>query len=267
VTKILLTGASGIIGSVLRPALLSRYRSVRLFDLNPVVDPMPGEEFVSGDVSNLDQIVAASKGVDCMLHFAGIPKEAAWEHILMTNIVGTYNAFEAARICGVRRVVFASSNHVVGFHRGDKDIGLDAEPRPDSRYGVSKVFGEGVARLYADKHGLEVVSLRFGSVRARPEDRRQIATWISYPDTIALVHSAIDTPGVHYSVAYGVSGNSRSRWSNVGSELIGYNPRDNAEDFVEEVFAHVGELDPVSRAFHGGPFCAEEFNGDPKQID
>jgi uronate dehydrogenase len=259
---ILLTGASGAIGSALRPVLLERYKSVRLFDLVRPADLKTGEEVVGGDVADLPAVVAAARGVDCIVHFAGIPKEAPFPDILSANIVGTYNAFEAARQCGVRRVVFASSNHVIGFHRSDRDIGLDAEPRPDTRYGVSKVFGEAVARLYADKHGVSAVCLRFGSVRAEPQDRRQLATWMSYRDAAAQVVSAIDTPDIHYAVAYGVSANDRNRWSNAGAALENFVPKDN-----DEIMARVGPADEIARTFHGGSFAAVEFSGRIDEVD
>jgi uronate dehydrogenase len=265
--RILLTGAAGAIGTVLRPVLLARYGKVRLFDRVPVADVQDGEEAVIGDATDLARMVAATREMDCVLHFAGIPREASFPEILTANIISTYNAFEAARQCGVRRVVFASSNHVIGFHRSDRDIGLDAEPRPDTRYGVSKVFGEAVARLYADKYGVSAVCLRFGSVRPQPEDRRQLATWMSHRDAAALVVSAIETPDIHYAAAYGVSANSRNRWSNAGTALRGFVPEDNAEMFAADVMARVGPADDITRTFHGGSFAAEEFAGRVEQID
>jgi uronate dehydrogenase len=264
--KKLLTGAAGIIGTTLRPALRERYEHVRLFDISPITNPASGEEVVPGDISDLEQVMAASSDIDCVVHFAGIPNEAPWERILSVNIIGTYNAFEAAYRQGARRVVFASSNHVIGFHRSDRRVGVDALPRPDSCYGVSKVFGESVARLYADKHGLEAVVLRYGSVRARPEAPRQLATWCSYRDAVALALKAIEAPNIHFAVAYGVSANARNRWGNEGAELLGYEPRDNAEDFAGEILGRDDAADEISRAFHGGPYCAEEFDGLPERI-
>src|SRR4051794_598524 len=137
--RILVTGAAGLIGTVLRPPLLERYGSVRLFDRIAIPDVRPGEEPVIGDMANLEEVVSATHGMDCMVHFAGIPREAPFADILSSNIIGTYNAFEAVRRCGGRRVVFASSNHVVGYHRSHQSLGIDAELRPDSRYAVSKV--------------------------------------------------------------------------------------------------------------------------------
>lgn len=265
--RILLTGAAGDIGSSLRPVLRSRYGALRLLDQRPSVDLQANEQEFVADIARLDAVVAAADAMDCIVHFAGIPREAPFDAILSSNIVGTFNVFEAARLSSVRRVVFASSNHVIGFHRSDRAVGLDAELRPDSRYGVSKVFGEATARLYADKHDVEAICLRFGSVRAHPEDRRQLATWMSYADAAALVVSAIETPGIRYAVAYGVSANDRNLWSNAGTLLSDFVPKDNAEDFAAEVVAKAGRPDEITRRFHGGPFCAEEFSGRLSTID
>jgi uronate dehydrogenase len=265
--KLLLTGAAGDLGSALRSALRGRYELLRLSDIRPITDVVDGEAFVSADATNLEQMRTACAGIDCLLHFAGIPWEDTWEHILAANMIGTYNAFEAARLEGVKRVVYASSNHVIGFRRSDETVGLDALPRPDSRYGVSKVFGEALGRLYADKYAMSVVSLRLGSVRVQPEDVRQLATWISHRDTAELVRCSIETPDVHYEVLYGASANPRNRWSNAGAERFGYAPKDNAEDYVAEVAGKGGALDEVARTFHGGPFCAVEFAGHIASID
>ncbi|MCG8547673.1 MAG: NAD(P)-dependent oxidoreductase, partial [Alphaproteobacteria bacterium] len=187
--KVLLTGAAGTIGRVLRQGLSGQYDLLRLADISPLSDAGPGEECIEMDIGDLDAAVSACRGIDCVVHLAAIPVEPednAWAQILPANIAGTYNVFEAARQAGAKRVVFASSNHVVGFYRRDAVADPDAAMRPDSVYGVSKVFGEALGRLYADKHGMSVACLRIGSFRERPEDRRQIATWISHRDGVQL---------------------------------------------------------------------------------
>jgi uronate dehydrogenase len=139
-----------------------------------------------------------------VVHLAGIPYEPldnAWAEILPANIVNTYNVFEAARRAGVKRVVFASSNHVVGFYRRERTVGIDVPPRPDSYYGVSKVFGEALGRLYADKYAMSVACLRIGSFRQTPEDRRQLTTWLSHDDGARLLRCCIDAPPFHFLVA------------------------------------------------------------------
>ena len=167
-----------------------------------------------------------------------------------------------------RRVVFASSNHVVGFHRAARALGIEEPVRPDSRYGVSKVFGEALGRLYADKHGLGVACLRIGSFRQRPQGRRQLATWVSPRDLTQLVWRCIDAPDYHFLVLYGISNNTRARWRSPDAALIGYAPQDNAEDYVKELDATSprNESDPAE-LFHGGEFCALEFTGEVKAID
>ena len=121
-------------------------------------------------MSDLAQVEAICEGVDGILHFGGYSVEGPWDTILQSNIIGCYNLFEAARKKGVKRLVFASSNHAVGFYPRHHRIGTDVTARPDSRYGVSKVFGEAVGALYADKHGLDVTCMRIGNFGDKPLD-------------------------------------------------------------------------------------------------
>jgi uronate dehydrogenase len=169
----------------------------------------------------------------------------------------------------VKRVVFASSNHVVGFHRRERSVGPDSPLRPDTRYGVSKVFGEAIARLYADKHGLASVCLRIGQFRPKPTNRRMLSLWISPRDTVQLVVRSLEAPDVHFEIVYGISANRRGWYDNPGAARIGYRPVDDAENYAAEVEAAVaGELEsPVEGAFQGGPFCSQEFEGDAGRIE
>jgi len=267
--KLLITGAAGLIGRVLRRGLAGRYDLLRLADIAIQDPPTVGEENVDLDIGDLAATVDACQDIDCVIHLAGVsvePEENAWAEILPTNIVGTYNVFEAARRAGVKRVVFASSNHVVGFHRRQRVTDANAAARPDTYYGVSKVFGEALGRLYADKHGLSVACLRIGSFRERPQDRRQLATWISYDDGLQLFQRCIDAPDFHFLVAYGVSDNVESLWRNSGLEWLGYRPEDKADDYAADL-AGIPEEDPLSRQFHGGSFCEMNFTGNPSRID
>jgi uronate dehydrogenase len=265
--RVLLTGAAGAIGSVLREGLAGRYALLRVADVRPVAARGLGEEAVCCDITQPAAVSEAMRGVDCVVHLAGIPREDAWETILPNNIVGTYNVFEAARRHGVRRIVYASSNHVIGYYRASSRVGVDVPPRPDSRYGVSKAFGEALGRLYADKHGISVACLRIGSFRKRPEDARQLATWISPRDTVELVRCAIEASPYHYVTVYGVSANARGRWDNPDAARIGYVPRDDAERYAETIGD--GAADPGDPAilFHGGAFCALEWSGDADGIE
>ncbi|MGE0799376.1 MAG: NAD-dependent epimerase/dehydratase family protein [Lautropia sp.] len=267
--KVLITGAAGRIGVVLRQRLGGRYGLLRLLDIAAQQPAAAGEDVVRADIGDREALRAALSGIDCVVHLAGIPTEADWDRILAANVVGTYNVFEAARLAGVRRVVFASSNHAIGFYRRDVDIDTDVVPRPDSRYGVSKVFGEALGRMYADKYGLSVACLRIGPFRTpdRPMAERELMNWISHRDMAQLVRRCIEHPDFHYLVAYGVSGNTRGRWHNAGLDFLGYRPEDDAEAFASEILAQPASEDPVAAQFHGGRYCSAEFVGDASRID
>ncbi len=265
--RILITGAGGGIGRALRAGLHGRYPLLRLLDVTPQEAARAGEELLSADITGLGAMRAALEDVDCVVHLAGVPRENTWEAILPNNIVGTYNVFEAARLQRVKRVIFASSNHAVGYHRASRKIDTDVLPRPDSRYGVSKVFGEALGRMYADKYGLNVACLRIGSFREKPQDARQLSTWISPRDTVQLVRRCIDAPAYHYLIVYGVSANTRSRWINPNADFLGYQPQDNAEDFAAVLVGKTAPAGDPATEFHGGPFCAMEFTGDISKID
>src|SRR5271170_4237270 len=174
--RILITGAAGQIGKALRQGLRGSYPLIRLLDVAPLGAAEKGEEVLTADIRDPAAIETATAGIDCVVHLAGQATEAPWEKVLPLNIEGCYNVFEAARRNGVKRIVFASSNHAIGFHRRERFIDNRVAPRPDSRYGVSKVFGEALGRLYADKHGLSVACLRIGAFRRldRPVDARQL---------------------------------------------------------------------------------------------
>jgi len=263
---VLVTGAAGAIGSTLRTGLAGAYPLLRLTDIKPVAALRPGEEYAAADLADLPAVKALMTGVDCVVHLGGVPREGPWEAILPANIVGTYNVFEAAREAGVKRVVFASSNHVIGYHRADHTVGIDAAPRPDSRYGASKVFGEALGRLYADKHGLSVACLRIGSFRSKPDNERQLATWISPRDMVQLVRRSIDAVPFHFLVLYGVSNNRRARWQNPAAAAIGYVPVDDAENYAAGIPPAADPCGPAA-LFHGGDFCALEFDGRLDRID
>jgi uronate dehydrogenase len=265
--RILITGAAGAIGTTLRTGLKGIYPLIRLSDIRPIPAMRGGEEFVSADLSEPAAVARLMHGIDCVVHLGGVPREDQWDAILHNNIVGTYNVFEAAQKSGVRRIVFASSNHVIGFYRATRTVGTDEPLRPDSRYGVSKAFGEALARLYADKHGMSVACLRIGSFRERPQSARQLATWVSPRDLTQLVRRCIDAPDYRYLVLYGVSNNTRSRWHNPHAARIGYAPEDNAEDYAKQFTASPADSADPAEVFHGGEFTALEFTGDVRALD
>ncbi len=267
--RILITGAAGAIGRCLRADLKGTYAELRLADIAPQAPAGPGETVLQTDIRDLAAMESAMDGVDCVVHLAGLPIEGPWETVRELNIDGCYNAFEAAYRQRVKRVIFASSNHSVGYHRRTNILDDTVVPRPDTRYGVSKVFGEALGRLYADKHGLSVACLRIGTFRDpdEPVESRQLLTWISHRDMAQLVRRCIDHPDYHYLVAYGVSNNTRSRWSNAGVDFLGYRPQDDSEVFAERILAKGIVEDPIAARFHGGFFCPLEFDGDVERID
>jgi len=266
--KVLVTGAAGRIGVVLREHFRGRYALLRLLDIADQQPAAAGEDVRRLDLGDLQGMRDAMEGIDCVVHLAGIPTEASWERILEANIEGCFNVFEAARLAGVRRVVFASSNHAVGFHRRGVDIDTDSPTRPDSRYGVSKVFGEALGRMYADKYGVSVACLRIGPFRTpdRPMAERELMNWISHRDMAQLTRRCIEHPGYDFVVAYGVSGNTRNRWHNDLVAFLGYRPEDDAEAFAAEILANPVPEDPVAVQFHGGRYCSAEFVGDPSRV-
>jgi len=269
--RLLLTGAAGEIGRVLRPALRGVAEKVRWHDLRPIGDAAPGEEVMTGDLTAPGAAEAATEGVNCVVHLAGIPRETGGtpDQIVAANVVGTHRMFEAARQAGVRRVVFASSNHVIGFYRAERAVGTVEPTRPDGHYGVSKVFGEAMGRLYADKYGMEVAALRIGAFRARPGNARELGAWISHRDMAQLARRCVEAPPFHFLVLYGVSANKRALWGGDAAARahIGYAPQDDAEAFAAELEGKAAPGGEIAAQFHGGSVCALGFTGDPERID
>ncbi len=264
--RVLLTGAAGGIGSRLRSLLPAHYDLV-LTDLAPPADLRPDERFIAADLADAAAIERAVAGVDAVLHFGGQAVEAPWETILRSNIVGAYNLFEAASKQGVRRVVFASTNHVMGFYPRAQKVGTAAPPLPDSRYGASKAFGEALGALYAHKHGISVFCIRIGNVADRPADERRLAIWLKPEDLVSLIRIGLEREGLVYEVVYGMSDNARSWWDNSRAAELGYKPEGQAEAFAAEALAAQALLPPdeIGDLFQGGPFCSAEFGSKPKQ--
>jgi uronate dehydrogenase len=256
--RVLITGAAGRIGRCLHRALTGRYPLLRLADRMQVVPLAASEETVQGDLSDPAVADAAVRGIDCIVHLAGVPTEAAWSSILPDNIVGTITLFEAARAAGVRRIVFASSNHAIGYRGAGETVGIDEPVRPDSRYGVSKVFGEALGRMYVDKYAMTVVCLRIGSFREQPEDARQLVTWIGHRDMAELARCAIEAPDPGFAIVYGISANTRARWHGPDAARIGYAPTQDAERWAPQLEALAPPASDPAARFHGGPYAAFE---------
>ena len=260
---ILITGAAGDLGTHLRNQLAGSY-ALRLSDIRPIKKLAAGETFVRGDVGKLSDMLRVTKGVDAIVHLAGFALEGAWDMILRANIVGCYNLFEAARRNGIKRILFATSNHATGFYRRDQRIDHRVYPKPDSRYGLSKVFGEQLGSLYADKYGMQVFCMRIGNVNPAPVDKRRLSIWISPRDFAHLVSTGIEHPQVHFEIVYGVSANQRSWYDNSNAARLGYRPRDDAETYAAAVLAKEKPgADPRAEMFQGGSFVLAEIGGDP----
>jgi uronate dehydrogenase len=267
VSLVLVTGAAGRIGTVLRGGLPERGWAVRCLDVVPVADERPGEEQVVADVTDLAAMVDATRGADAVVHLAGISGESTWPAIRHANIDGTYCTLEAARRAGVSRVVLASSNHATGYTERPASGLLreaDAPPRPDTYYGVAKVTMEALGSLYADRYGMDVVCLRIGSAFAEPTTVRTLATWLSPADTVSLVDAALRAPSPGFSIVWGVSDNTRNWWDLAAARAMGYEPADDAEVYAEaliEAHGEPGAADPVlSRV--GGEFTLSSYDAD-----
>jgi uronate dehydrogenase len=266
--RVLMTGAAGDIGGRLRKLLKPVYPELRLSDIREPADLQSHEPFVAADLARLEEVEKAVDGMDGIIHLGGHSVEGPWETILQSNIIGCRNLFEAAHRKGVKRVVFASSNHAVGFYPRYHRIGVDAPVRPDSRYGVSKAFGEAIGALYADKHGLRVLCLRIGNVGDKPIDRRRLAIWIKPEDLAQLIRIGLEHADLRYEIFYGASFNERSWWDNSRAYAYGYRPAGRAEDFREEALAAQAKLatDPVGDFYQGGTFCSAEFTADAGKV-
>lgn len=255
--RVLYTGATGRMGEMIRAELVGCFGESKLFCRTTPAQIYRGEVVTFGDLADLSTVVEATEGVDVVIHLGAVSDEAPFDLILEANIRGTYNVFEAARRNGVGRVVYASSNHVTGFHPTTAKLDARSEVRPDSHYGVSKVFGEALGRLYFDKWGIEVVVLRIGACRPVPEDERQLSMWLSPRDAGQLVYRAAVAPDVGFVTVYGVSRNSRGWWSlEEARKILGYDPVDDAEDYAARI--DIGQS-PV--ALQGGAFTHSDYRG------
>jgi uronate dehydrogenase len=261
--KILITGAAGDVGTRLRKLLKGVY-SLRVSDIRKPADLGADDEFVAADLGDYEQTKQITAGIDGIVHLGGYSVEGPWETIHKSNIVGCYNLFEAAYRSGVKRIVFASSNHAVGFYPRDRKIGVDVTVRPDSRYGVSKAFGEAVGALYADKHGLGVTCIRIGNVGDKPLDKRRLSIWIKPEDLAQLIRIGLEHPDIRFEIFYGASDNAAGWWDNSNARRFGYRPQFRSEDFRDEAMAAQAKLpsDPVGDRFQGGPFCSDEYDAD-----
>ena len=259
--KLVLTGAAGRLGSYLREPLSQMCDAFVSTDIADAPQHLyANETYVQADLSDLEAMVDLLKGADMVVHFGAVGDEAPMDVLWGPNFYGAYTIWEAAYRNKLRRVIYASSIHAVGMHKKTDFIGIDAPHRPDTFYGLAKCFAEDLASLYWDKRGLESVCLRILSC-AQVTNPRAVGSWLSYDDLIHLVQRAIDTPIAGFSVVYGVSNNDRAPVDNAKAQHLGYRPKDNAEQFAEEIYAQAGPLDPhdPGNTYHGGSFAAVEL--------
>jgi hypothetical protein len=263
VPTILITGAAGGIGAMLRPRLARQDRTLRLLDVADLTAG-PGEEVARASITDMDAMTAACRGASAVIHLAGISGEAPWEDILQANIQGTYVAFEAARRAGVPRVIFASSNHAVGFSpRESFPVPDYAFPAPDTYYGVAKVSGEGLAGLYHYRYGMDTICIRILTCFEKPPSARALSTWLSPDDAGRLFEACLTAPDPGFRVIYGVSANTRGGWVSLAeAEALGYRPQDDAESLADEVVAEFGEPDPADPGLRylGGEFTLPDMD-------
>jgi uronate dehydrogenase len=245
---VLLTGAAGGLGRQLRPRLRERTTLLRVSDVAAMDPAGPGEEVQLAALEDRAAVHRLLEGMDAVVHLGGISTEQPFDQIVQANIVGTYNIYEAARLHKVKRIVFASSNHVTGYYRTDEVVDPSMPVRPDGYYGISKAFGESLSRFYFDRYGIETVCLRIGSSFPEPRDRRMLATWLSYDDFERLVVASLTTPKAGHTIIYGVSDNTTSWWDNTSARHIGYRPQDSSEPFRASREAAQPQLDPEDPA-------------------
>ena len=262
--RLLLTGAAGGLGKVLRERLRPYANILRLSDIGEMAPAAgPHEEVVRCDLADKAAVHQLVEGVDAILHFGGVSVERPFEEILGANICGVFHIYEAARRHGVKRVVFASSNHVIGFYKQEQKLDANSLRRPDSYYGLSKSYGEDMASFYFDRYGIETVSIRIGSSFPEPANRRMMSTWLSYDDLTHLLERCLYAPNVGHTVVYGMSDNRDVWWDNSKAAHLGFKPKDSSEIFRDKVEAQpMPAADDPARIYQGGAFVAVGPFGD-----
>lgn len=253
--RLLLTGAAGGLGRVLRSHLSGWARHVRVSDRASCGDASAAEEIVAADLADKAAVHELLRDVDVVLHFGGVSLESPFDDLVPANITGLFNVYEAARKHGVKRIVYASSSHVVGFYRQSEVVGTDAPLRPDCLYAVTKCFGEALSRYYFDRCGIETVCLRIGSSFPEPKNPRMMVSYLGYDDLVELVRCALYTPRVDHSIIYGVSDNPVRWWDNAKAAHLGFVARESSRRFAH-LFPPPGPQngDNPELVYQGGPW-------------
>lgn len=255
--KLLVTGASGGMATGIRPMLTEIAETVVVSGRREITNLLPHEESRVAPLDDAAALSLAMKDCDGVIHLGGYSIEGPFKPILDANISGVVNLYQAAQANGQPRIVFASSNHVVGFYQQSETIDSTAIPRPDSLYGASKVFGESIARLYFEKMGQETAILRLGSCFDKPTDHRMLATYMSYRDFVGFCGSVFQVETLGCPIVYGMSQNERSFWDNSAAEFLGWKPQDSADGYIAEVQAAIPNPDPNDplHIYQGGAFA------------
>ncbi|WP_426164566.1 NAD-dependent epimerase/dehydratase family protein [Pseudoduganella sp. R-34] len=257
--RILMTGAAGGLGKVLRDRIKPWAEVVRLSDIADMGEARPGEELVPCDLSDKAAVMKLMEGVDAVLHFGGISTEAPFEAIMQANILGVANLYEAAYKHGVKRLMFASSNHAIGYYKTTDMLDANMPTRPDSMYGISKVFGEQMSRYYYDRFGIETVCIRIGSSFPQPANKRMMSTYLSYDDLTELLRCSLFAPRVGHTIVFGMSDNDSVWWDNRYAAHLGYRPKDSSAKFAH-LFPDTSdfpEKDDVTTIYQGGKFLLD----------
>jgi uronate dehydrogenase len=256
---VLLTGASGALGRVLARNLAAAGWTLRLTDIAPFPDPLPaGARFTRADLNDGVAILRLAEGCGTILHFGGVSTEHPFEDVLGANIRGLYHIYEAARR-EAARVLFASSNHAIGFHERAATLDAGCPFLPDGYYGLSKAYGELMGRLYWCKHGVESVMVRIGSCFPEPVNARMLSTWLSYDDLTRLCVRATLAGPVGCCVVWGASANQRSFWDGDARQALGWAPQDSADSRAADLAGKVS-LDPVEERYQGGAYTAMDYS-------
>lgn len=257
--RILFTGAAGNLGRRLRAHLHAFADVVRLSDVADIGPAGPGEEVVTCDLGDRDAVLRLCEGVDAVVHFGGVSTEEEWAPIMQANVLGMVNLYEAVHKLGIRRVVFASSNHTMGMYRTTDVVDATMPPRPDGYYGISKVFGETLSRYYWDRFGIETVCLRIGYCWPEATNERQLAIWLSLDDLAQLIERALVTPRVGHTIAFGVSDNDARWWDDRHAAFLGYRPQDSSRRFAGRLPGRVDypPADDIATLYQGGEFLEQ----------
>lgn len=269
--RIAITGAAGLVGTGLRAQLLQRGYRVLSLDIKPVQNIAIHEEAAVVDITDQVTMTQQLQGCDAVVHLAACTTDAAWPEQVKLSVEGCISVFDAARDAGVRRVVYASSHHVVGLHprapHGPR-MGDTAILRPDSRYAVGKAFGESLGALYAYKYGMQVLAVRIGNVNTRPIDRRRLGSWLSWRDLGQLVAIGVEHPDIGFDIVYGISDAEGRHYDNATAYALGYVPQDSSEGWDEQVLRDDPLPAPGSVAARaaaeltlGGQFSQSEYEG------